>query len=585
MQALPTSGVRVEFDVPATMRDGTILRANVFRPDDGGAGAYPVLLTRTPYGKDLPLGASGLPLAQIARLGYVVVVQDVRGCFSSEGEWYPFLNEGADGADTVAWAAALPGANGRVGTFGGSYVGFTQWAAAREGAPAVGAMAPAITWADGEVGVLWRGGALELGIVGSWNMLVGIDKLLRRHRGQPQELGRAMYQLAREYDALPTSGYGELPLEGFGPLARLGLDAPVTTALQQREDEAFRAPLRVADAYATVNVPALHVGGWYDIFLGGTIKNFQGMRAAGRQGQYLIIGPWSHGMFDQVVGDVGFGLASSGAFLDLQSDLATLHARFFDRWLKDASNGFERWPAVKYFVMGANIWRSSEMWPPAGSEPTPWYLHSQGHANTAEGDGELSPARPVTEPADQFVYDPAHPVPTVGGATLMHPTLRAGAIDQRRIELRPDMLVYTSAPLEQPVEVAGPVSVVLYAASDAPDTDFVARLVDVSPDGTAIPLTDGIIRMRYRAGGGQAAAPLDPGQAYEVAIDLWATACVFLPGHRIRLDVTSSSFPRWERNLNTGQPNGAATEMRSALQAVLHDEAHPSHIVLPIARR
>jgi putative CocE/NonD family hydrolase len=333
-----------------------------------------------------------------------------------------------------------------------------------------------------------------------------------------------------------------------------------------------------------LDVPALHIGGWYDIFLGGTIKNFQGMRAAGRQGQYLIIGPWSHGMFDSVVGDVGFGMASSGAFLDLQSDLATLHARFFDRWLKGAMNGFERWPAVKYFVMGANVWRSSETWPPAGMEPMPWYLHSQGHANTAEGDGGLSPERPTAESADQFVYDPANPVPTVGGATLMHPTLRAGAVDQRRIELRPDMLVYTSATLEQPLEVVGPVSVVLFVASDAPDTDFVARLVDVAPDGTAIPLTDGITRMRFRDGSDQAAATLDSGVAYEVAIDLWATGCMFLPGHRIRLDVTSSNFPRWERNLNTGQPNGASTEIRPALQVVLHDEAHPSRVILPVVR-
>ncbi|MBF6592514.1 MAG: CocE/NonD family hydrolase, partial [Ktedonobacterales bacterium] len=201
MLNVPPFGVRTEFDVPATMRDGTILRANVFRPDDGGAGQYPVLLTRTPYGKDLPLGTSGFSPPQIARLGYIIVVQDVRGCFSSGGEWLPFLYEGMDGADTVAWAAALPGSDGQVGTFGGSYVGFTQWAAAREGAPALRALAPAITWADGDQGVFSRNGVLELGTQGSWTMLVGIDKLLRRYAGQPEALGRAMYMLAREYDA------------------------------------------------------------------------------------------------------------------------------------------------------------------------------------------------------------------------------------------------------------------------------------------------------------------------------------------------------------------------------------------------
>jgi putative CocE/NonD family hydrolase len=212
----------------------------------------------------------------------------------------------------------------------------------------------------------------------------------------------------------------------------------------------------------------------------------------------------------------------------------------------------------------------------------PWYLHSGGHANSAEGDGSLEMADPGDEPADQYVYDPANPVPTIGGATLLHPLLRAGAFDQRPIELRPDMLVYTSAPLERPLEVTGPVSVVLHVATDAPDTDFVARLVDVYPDGRAFPLTDGVTRMRYRYGLSEAGEPLDPGRAYEIAIDLWATSCVFLEGHRIRLDVTSSNFPRWERNLNTGQSPAATTEMRPALQAVLHDSSHPSRLILPV---
>lgn len=589
---MPThTSVRAEFDVPATMRDGTILRANVYRPDDGGAGTYPVLLTRTPYGKDLPIGNGGFNPAQLARQGYIVAVQDVRGRFGSGGEWSPFQHEGGDGADTVAWAAALPGSSGVVGTYGGSYMGFTQWAAVRDGAAAVGAMAPAITWSEGDDGVITRDGVLELGIQGSWTMLTGIDTLLRRNAGDLPALGRAMQLVAHEYDALPTTGYRELPIEGFGPLARLGLDAAVTEAARRRADQERSAMLRITDAYARTTAPALHVGGWYDVFLDGTIRNFNGMRARGHPGQYLVIGPWSHGMFEAMVGDVNFGLASSGAFLDLRIDLLSLHLQFFDRWLKGATNGMDRWPAVKYFVMGANVWKSSETWPPPGVQTIPWYLHSGGHANTADGDGTLGTERPGDEAADQYVYDPANPVPTLGGATLMHSGLRAGAVDQRPIELRPDLLVYTSAPLARPLEVTGPVRVVLHVATDAPDTDFVARLVDVHPDGRAIPLTDGIVRMRHRdgrgedgrsAGPGGAAEALDPARAYAVNIDLWATSCVFLEGHRIRLDVTSSNFPRWERNLNTGAPNAATMETRPALQAVLHDAEHASQVLLPV---
>ena len=233
--------------------------------------------------------------------------------------------------------------------------------------------------------------------------------------------------------------------------------------------------------------------------------------------------------------------------------------------------------------MGANIWKTAETWPPEGFTEQRWYLHSGGRANTALGDGALSPLAPQSEPADGYTYDPSSPTPTVGGATLLHSFYRAGPIDQAPVERRADTLVYTSSPLEQVVEVTGPVSVTLHVASDAPDTDFVARLVDVYPDGRAIPLTDGITRMRYRNGIEAPASPMVPGEVYAITIDLWATANAFLPGHRIRLDVTSSSFPRWERNLNTGQSSATTTEARPARQTVLHDAAHLSYVSLPVA--
>lgn len=574
--------VRVDFDVPATMRDGTILRANVYRPDDGGTATYPVLLTRLPYGKDLPMGASALDPVQTARRGYVVAVQDVRGTFASGGEWFPLLNEGPDGADTVAWAAGLPGSNGSVGMYGASYFGFTQWAAAGERPAALRAMAPMIAWDHPDDGVAARGGVLELGLQGNWHLLKGLDQLARRHRGDPQAIGRAFAALVSELNRLPEGGYAELPLERFGPLARLGLDEAVNYTIAHGNDPTAAQPGDALHAYERADIPMLHIGGWYDTFLNGTLRNFQNMRALGRVGQRLLIGPWTHGNVSAAQGDLDFGFAASGALVDLQYDLMTYQLSFFDRWLKDMPNGWDAGPAVKYFVMGVNVWKTADRWPPADAMEQRWYLHSDGRANSDSGTGLLSQERPESEAADAYVYDPAHPVPTIGGATLMHPLFRAGPRDQRPIELREDVLVYTSAPLETSLEVTGPVRVVLHVATDAPDTDFVARLVDVYPDGRAITVTDGITRMRHRNGRYTQADPLSPDQPYQIEIDLWSTALVILPGHRLRVDVTSSSFPRWERNLNTGADNATTTEMRPARQTILHDGAHPSYLVLSV---
>jgi putative CocE/NonD family hydrolase len=582
MQPTMISGVRADFDVSATMRDGVVLRANVFSPDDGGTGRYPVLLMRLPYGKDFPLGSSLMNPAQVARRGYIVVVQDVRGTFTSEGEFDPMRNEGADGADTVEWAAQLPGANGSVGMFGGSYMGFTQWAAAREAPAALKAMVPLITWADPNEGVFSRNGVFELGLEGAWLLQRGLDVLSRRNRGNPVAQGQAFHGMAREFDRLAESGYAEVPLQPFGPLARLGLDQPATEGLARREDLAFQDPARVMPAYTAAPIPMLHIGGWYDIFLNGTIRNFNAMRAEGNADQCLVIGPWSHTSLASNVGDLDFGVGAGAALIDLQIDLVNLHVQFFDRFLKHAANGFEQWPTVKYFMLGANVWRTSDVWPPATMRLEPWYLHSGGHANAASGDGLLSREPPANESTDAYVYDPTNPAPTIGGATLMHPSFRAGALDQQPVEARDDVLVFTSAPVELPLSLAGPVTGTLYVATDGPDTDFVARLVDVYPDGRAMTLTDGVTRLRYRDGLAIPAGPVEAGQVYAISVDLWATAVTFMPGHRLRLDVTSSNFPRWERNPNTGDDPSLATTWRVARQSLLHDAEHPSCVVLPV---
>ena len=580
--------ISVDFDVPARMRDGTTLRANVYRP--AGEGQWPVLLTRLPYGKDFPLGSSVLDPAQAARRGYVVVVQDTRGRFTSEGEWSPMVNEALDGVDTIEWAARLPYSDGKVGMYGASYFGFTQWAAAVHQPPALKAMIPYVTWNDPLNGTMFRGGALELGISGNWQLLMGLDILMRRHRDNPdpQVLGQAISMLAKDMDVLGKEGYWTLPLKEFAPLKRHKIEASYFDPIMENPmDRSRLEPMTILGKHENVSVPTLNAGGWYDIFLKDTIENFKIMRERGstpeaRQSK-LLIGPWSHGSATNPIGEINFGFAASAAFIDLQIDFMSLQLRWFDHWLKGKDTGMLREAPIKLFVVGANVWRDEQEWPLARAVETRYYLHSNGHANTLHGDGLLSTERPDNEVSDHYVYDPANPVITRGGALLMSPEYPSGAFDQRPTESREDVLVYTTPVLQQDVEVTGPIMVHLWATSSAPDTDFVARLVDVHPDGYAQNLTDGIIRARYRNfTKGEAPSLIEPGKAYEYEIDLWATSNVFKAGHRIRLDVTSSNFPRWDRNPNTGHDFGVDAELAVAHQAILHDREHVSYVVLPI---
>jgi putative CocE/NonD family hydrolase len=581
--------IRIDFDVEAQMRDGTTLRANIYKPE--GEGQWPVLLTRLPYGKDLPLGSSVLDPAQAARRGYVVIVQDTRGRFTSEGEWVPFINEALDGVDTIQWVAQLPYSNGIVGMYGISYYGFTQWSSAVLQPPALKAMAPVQTWNDPFNGVLFRGGALELGVGGSWQLMMGLDVLIRRHRGNPEALGRSIYLLAKEMDALGQEGYWFLPLREFGPLKRHDIAHTFFENFSRPMDSEhpITQPLFIKGKQENVKVPALNVGGWYDIFLQDTIESYKFMRERGstqeaRQTK-LLIGPWAHGVFTNPIGEMNFGFGSSAAFIDLQMDFMNFQLRWFDHWLKGIDTGLLNEAPINLFVMGTNVWRDEQEWPLARAVETRYFLHSNGRANSLHGNGYLSAYLPdIEEPsADHYDYDAANPVITRGGALLMSPEYRPGPFDQRPTEGREDVLVYTTGELKEDLEVTGPIKVHLWAISSAPDTDFVARLVDVHPDGYAQNLTDGIIRARYRnAARRESASLIEPGRAYEYEIDLWATSNVFRAGHRIRLDVTSSNFPRWDRNPNTGHDFGVDTELAVAHQTILHDREHPSYVVLPI---
>ncbi len=579
--------IKVDFDVPATMRDGTVLRANIFQPAEGGP--YPIALTRTPYGKDFASVSPLMDSVRLARAGYIVVIQDVRGRFTSDGQWVAFGNEAEDGYDSVEWAAELPNSNGNVGMFGASYFGYTQWMAAKANPPHLKAMVPFITWADVRDGVGWRSGALELGTFAGWNLSsVALDIILKRYKDVPvAERVGALMALVNEINQLRTKGYYSLPLKDFEPLRKLGLANETIEQFEKPYDRELAAPASIATSYDKVTVPTYNVGGWYDIFNNGTLQNFRAMRYEGstsdtRQAR-LLMGPWSHVNYSNVVGEMDFGFAANSAFMNLQTDLTGLTQRWFDYWLKGIENGITQEPPVKLFIMGANVWRDEQEWPLARTSYTPFYLHSNGAANSLKGNGTLSTEKPVSEPADNYTYDPSNPVITAGGNNLMNPLFTPGVKNQTATEERPDVLVYTSAPLTQDTEVTGPVVVKLWASSDAVDTDFVARLVDVHPDGFAQNLADGIIRGRYR--NGDSAELLEPGKAYEFTIDLWSTANLFKAGHSIRLDITSSNFPRWDRNLNTGAAFGTDSEGRIAHQTIFHNAEHPSQIILPLIPR
>jgi putative CocE/NonD family hydrolase len=419
--------------------------------------------------------------------------------------------------------------------------------------------------------------------------MMGLDVLIRRHRGDPQSLGRSIYMLAKEMDALASMGYSSLPLSEFAPLKRHDVASYYFENFARqldRESEQIKS-MTILGQHEQVTVPTLNIGGWYDIFLKDTLSNFKIMREHGsspeaRQSK-LLIGPWTHSGYTNPIGELNFGFASSAAFIDLQIDLVSLQVRWFDHWLKGKDTGMLREAPIKLFVMGANVWRDEQEWPLARAVETRYYLHSGGQANSARGNGLLSTEAPGAESPDQYDYDPANPVITLGGSLLMSPEFRPGPFDQSKTESREDVLVYTTLALEQDVEVTGPITVHLWATSSAPDTDFVARLVDVYPNGYAQNLNDGIIRARYRNfAQGEAPTLIEPGKAYEYEIDLWATSNLFKAGHAIRLDVTSSNFPRWDRNPNTGHEFGADNELAVAHQTILHDSEHPSYVVLPI---
>lgn len=569
--------VSIEKNVPAAMRDGTVLRADVYHPR--ASGRFPALLQRTPYSKNPARAAQ--EFSDLASRGFVVVIQDTRGRYMSDGVARPH-DEAQDGFDTIAWVAQLPYVNGKVGMFGGSYLASTQLLAATLRPPALVALFPASSYAS-RYDMVFQGGAFYLSDGLGWNLGQAVDVRRRvltpqADRDGPAGLDDSESKAFREQwlKHVPLKSIDELEIRKYAPGYFLMLDHPTYDAYWRTFDIEAR--------HDQFQVPAYHLTGWYDTLLTGTLRNFTGLQMhAGteqaRRYQRLVIGPWTHArptLRSTKIGAVDFG---PDAGLDSQE----LMARWFAYWLQGGDRAIIEGAPVRIFVMGENRWRDEQEWPLSRARWTIYHLSSGGHANTGAGDGVLGPqastsASPVAS-QDQFVYDPSDPVPTgaLGGYSRT-------PSDQRDTEKRGDVLVYTTAPLREDVEVTGPISVKLWIASSARDTDFTAKLVDVFPDGTARALTDGILRARYRESKTHPVL-LTPGQPVEITIDVGATSNLFKAGHRIRLDISSSNFPRFDRNPNTGGVFGEDSKLLRAEQTILHDATHPSRLVLPVVPR
>ncbi len=525
------------------MRDGVELSANVFLPP--GARRVPAVLVRTPYGKGTGMSSTYKPFLGA---GYGVVIQDVRGRGQSGGAFNPLHQEVSDGHDTLDWIATQPWSDGRVVAVGGSYLGIAQWQAAVSGNRHLVAISPAVSGSDEyEDRFYSRGGALKLGHRLSWLA----ENLRAPGFAKP---GFSSYIL-------------NLPLRSSDRVATGRTLALFQEILDHPDYDSFWKSISVRERLDKVQIPVLAFGGWYDNFVENDLEAFRRLRARSRPVR-LVVGPWAHDM-NYKFPAFNFGPEASVAVRRLQLE-------WFNYWLRPAGQGSADsppGPPLRIFVMGVNRWRDEREWPLARARDTAFYLSSSG---------QLQPKLPGRSAPDRFTYDPRKPVPTMGGAVCCDPKIFPwGPMDQRPVEKRRDVLVYSSGALKQNLEVTGVIRVVLWASTTAPDTDFTAKLVDVFPDGRAVNLTDGILRLRYRESLERPTLAV-PGRVYALGIDAGVTSNVFLKGHRIRVEISSSNFPRFDRNPNTGGPLATETTLRTATQTIYHDAQHPSRIILPV---
>ena len=568
---LAKHSIRVDHDLEMKTRDGVVLRADVYRPEI--PGKMPALLMRTPYEKGNTASAARyLPPLVAAEAGFAVVVQDIRGRFASEGEWDLVHLHAAnveDGYDCIEWVAAEPWCDGNVGMMGGSYVGVTQLAAAVGQAPSLCAIAPWLLGMAAERS-LCHSLPLESMTVG-WMAGLGIDLVMKKMKtgeAAPSDLAKLVEAIVD-----PGAAANVLPLSDL-----LNLETPGTPSFADVDEMLRHVTGQIDTGLDRFQVPALWCFGWYDNAGGTELYEQMSQRAAtdcARSESRLIIGPWTHNYALDFVGS--FGVSSMGSAHG--GGVPASHLRFFSRHLRGEDVDI---PVVRYFVMGSNVWKTADAWPLPSTEKRVMYLRSDAKANTPGGGGRLvRDEPPPAERPDTYRYDPLDPVPAWGfrvmytGGSVVN-----GPYEQTRVEQRPDVLVYTSEPLDEPLEIAGDVKLKLWAASSAVDTDWVTKLCVVDKLGLSTNLADGFLRARLRTGW-DTPELLEPGRPYEFTISLGQTAYRFEPGQRIRVQVTSSAFPHLVRNMNTGKPVHEEIEGIVATQTIFHDADHPSCIVLP----
>lgn len=544
------------------LRDGTELLARLHTRADGEP--RPVLLIRTPYGEPM---SRQLPVLPALELGFAVVVQQCRGTGGSGGQLRTFENERDDGLDTLAWLRAQPFCDGRIAMFGQSYLGMTQMAVAGHNPEGLAAISPLVTPHDYRDGLVFRQGVFQLGQAVSWHLLKAVEMIQdRRARGEDvRELSERLAALAGDPDTLWALPLIERPvLSELLPSWR--------TWLERENDTTYWRSISYSTTRSASRVPALHVGGWYDLFLAGTLDNYRVM--AERTGrQHLIIGPWSHADYTGVTGELAF---PRGGARDIGLEAQQL------RFLRSAVDGQPiELPPVQLYVTGSNTWRSFRSWPPAEAVEQRWHLHQDGSLTTEaseEEDAQLT-----------WVHDPMDPVPTVGGSSLIsggldgRPSFAPGPRDQRPLDSRTDMLRFTSVELTEDVEVIGPVAVTVHVATTGEDADVVARLIDIHPDGRAMGIVDGIVRLRYRAGM-DSPRPVPVGSVVEAVVDLVGTAHTFRRGHRIRVDIAGSDHPKYDANSASGKPVAQVTpgDLRTATNTLYLSRSAPSWVSLPV---
>jgi uncharacterized protein len=577
MASTGVNSIRIEKNVPMETRDGTILRADIFRPDDNQK--HPAILTRTPYNKIL-MANDDIRLLRNVQAGYAIIYQDIRGRYASEGSYdggdIYLAVEANDGYDAVEWVASQRWSDGNVGTAGLSYMARTQWMLAKENPPHLKAIAPWVSSSTPTSAGTFLYGVINLimGASSATTIGLGIAENLEKQGKDASEMRRLLNQALSNpevlYNFLPLKDIPHFNFEGLKEvwLAR-GLGA--IPKIEDLEKAVW--------SYSKVNVPCFQLSGWYDFNNRGALINFENMRKKGgsafsREHQHLLLGPWSHSQYANSLGGLNFGDSADAKFFGL----AEYNLSFYNKYLLGMDVDL---PTVRYFVMGKNRWQDAADWPLPQTQWQRYYLHSSGKANSASGNGVLSRMEPAAEKPDTFIYDPLNPVPTTGGAWSYGNGFVPGPLDQSIIERREDILCYSTPELKEDIEVTGPLVLHLFAASTARDTDFTAKLVDVYPDGRAFNVANGIVRARYR---NSIFTPefLTPGQVIEYKVNMVATSNRFLKGHRMRIDVSSSSFPEFDRNMNTGNPVGEDTTGIKARQTIYHQSDLASYIDLPV---